>query len=66
LKEFLTACDLVKYARQIPGSDEAEQVLKTAGTFVERTREDRETGETQKHRNAETQKDENARSATAA
>lgn len=41
LESFLVACDLVKYARQIPGSDEAEQVLQAAAGFVERTREDR-------------------------
>jgi hypothetical protein len=40
LNEFLTACDLVKYARQIPHSIEADRVLKAAGAFVERTRAD--------------------------
>jgi len=39
LNEFLNACDLVKYARQIPGADEADAVLRAAGGFVERTRE---------------------------
>ena len=39
LNEFLSACDLVKYARQIPGVDEADAVLRAAGGFVERTRE---------------------------
>ncbi len=39
LNEFLNACDLVKYARQLPGADEADAVLRAAGAFVERTRE---------------------------
>jgi hypothetical protein len=39
LNEFLSACDLVKYARQLPGADEADAVLRAAGGFVERTRE---------------------------
>jgi hypothetical protein len=39
LNEFLNACDLVKYARQLPGADEADAVLRAAGGFVERTRE---------------------------
>lgn len=39
LNGFLSACDLVKYARQIPGADEADAVLRAAGGFVERTRE---------------------------
>lgn len=37
LQQFLTACDLVKYARQIPSAAEADQVLSAAGGFVERT-----------------------------
>ncbi len=41
LQEFLTACDLVKYARQIPGSGEADRALQAAGAFVETTRADR-------------------------
>ncbi len=39
LNGFLSACDLVKYARQLPGADEADAVLRAAGGFVERTRE---------------------------
>jgi len=39
LNQFLNACDLVKYARRIPGPDEADAVLRAAGGFVERTRE---------------------------
>jgi len=39
LNGFLSACDLVKYARQLPGVDEADAVLRAAGGFVERTRE---------------------------
>ncbi|MGB2984935.1 MAG: hypothetical protein WBE26_03550, partial [Phycisphaerae bacterium] len=37
LDRFLTACDLVKYARHEPGSEESDAVLKAAGDFVERT-----------------------------
>jgi len=37
LQHFLTACDLVKYAKQIPSVTEADQVLAAAGEFVERT-----------------------------
>lgn len=39
LNVFLNACDLVKYARQIPGAVSADAVLRAAGGFVERTRE---------------------------
>jgi len=39
LNGFLSACDLVKYARQLPGADDADAVLRAAGGFVERTRE---------------------------
>jgi len=39
LNEFLNACDLVKYARQLPRAGEADAVLRAAGGFVERTRE---------------------------
>ncbi len=39
LNAFLNACDLVKYARQIPGAGEADSVLQAARGFVERTRE---------------------------
>ena len=39
LQPFMTACDLVKYARQRPAAGEWNQVLRTAGDFVERTRE---------------------------
>jgi hypothetical protein len=38
LKRFLTACDLVKYACHRPAQGACEAALKTAGTFVERTR----------------------------
>ncbi len=38
LNAFLTACDLVKYARHEPTSVEAEQAVKTAIAFVEQTR----------------------------
>lgn len=37
LQHFLTACDLVKYAKQIPSATEAEQVFMAGGEFVERT-----------------------------
>jgi len=40
LQRFLTACDLVKYARQRPAHGEWDQLLKTASDFVERTREE--------------------------
>jgi hypothetical protein len=36
---FLRACDLVKYACREPRSEESDTVLRTAGGFVERTRE---------------------------
>jgi hypothetical protein len=36
---FLSACDLVKYACRKPVSEESDTVLRTAGDFVERTRE---------------------------
>ncbi len=39
LDRFLGACDLVKYARREPGSQESDSVLKAAADFVERTRE---------------------------
>jgi hypothetical protein len=39
LNAFLNACDLVKYARQLPRAGEADVVLRAAGGFVERTRE---------------------------
>lgn len=39
LDKFLCACDLVKYAKHLPGPGECEGVLKAAGDFVERTRE---------------------------
>ncbi len=39
LNRFLSACDLVKYARHEPRSEESDAVLRTAGDFVERTRE---------------------------
>jgi hypothetical protein len=40
LRRFLTACDLVKYARHHPVTGEWDELLKTASDFVERTRED--------------------------
>jgi hypothetical protein len=39
LNRFLSACDLVKYARHEPGREELDTVLRAAGDFVERTRE---------------------------
>lgn len=39
LQEFMTACDLVKYARQQPAAGEWNDLLRTAAGFVERTRE---------------------------
>lgn len=39
LDRFLNACDLVKYARYEPHRDQAEQLIRSAGDFVERTRE---------------------------
>ncbi len=39
LERFLAACDLVKYARYEPGSDEVEQVFATARDFIEQTTE---------------------------
>ena len=38
LERFLTACDLVKYARHEPARAECDAVLEAAGGFVERTR----------------------------
>lgn len=43
LQEFLTACDLVKYAKQIPTATEADQVLGAAKAFVDRTSANRQT-----------------------
>ncbi len=37
LERFLTACDLVKYARHEPARVECDAVLEVAGGFVERT-----------------------------
>ncbi len=45
LQRFLTACDLVKYARHRPVAGEWDDLLKTASDFVERTR--RAAGETE-------------------
>lgn len=39
LQSFLTACDLVKYARHRPATGEWNDLLRTAVNFVERTRE---------------------------
>lgn len=36
---FLDACDLVKYARQIPAQSEADMILSAAKRFIETTRE---------------------------
>lgn len=38
LSSFLQACDLVKYAKQLPAVDECYEALKTAARFVEATR----------------------------
>lgn len=37
LNEFLTACDLVKYARQLPATEECEGALRAAREFVAKT-----------------------------
>ncbi len=42
LQAFLTACDLVKYARHRPAAGEWNDLLRTAAQFVERTRESEE------------------------
>ena len=39
LNRFLTACDLVKYARHEPDRGQADALVRIAGEFVERTRE---------------------------
>jgi hypothetical protein len=39
LNNFLTACDMVKYARHTPGPQQADALVRTAGEFVNRTRE---------------------------
>ncbi len=39
LHDFLTACDLVKYARHRPAAGEWDDLMRTARDFVERTRE---------------------------
>ncbi len=39
LDGFLTACDMVKYARHEPGQDEANQMLKATQHFIEKTRQ---------------------------
>ena len=44
LMRFLSACDLVKYARHESTSTESEGVFKAAETFVERTHEDHPAG----------------------
>ncbi len=46
LNRFLSACDLVKYARHEPGTIASQGVLEAAGDFVERTRERDPQGET--------------------
>lgn len=38
LKEFLSACDLVKFAKYDPGREETEAVLTTAKGFIEETK----------------------------
>ncbi len=39
LERFLAACDMVKYARHEPGTDECDAVLRATRDFIERTRE---------------------------
>jgi len=39
LMGFLDACDLVKYAKQIPAQSEADMILSAAKRFIETTRE---------------------------
>ncbi|MFQ5414203.1 MAG: hypothetical protein ACE5E6_07065 [Phycisphaerae bacterium] len=39
LRGFLTACDLVKYARHQPAHEECDVGLRTADAFIEQTRE---------------------------
>jgi len=39
LERFLDACDLVKYAKQIPRAEESAHLVDAARTFVDRTRE---------------------------
>ncbi len=39
LEPFLTLCDLVKFARHVPGLEQAHGLLGTADAFVEHTRE---------------------------
>lgn len=39
LDKFLCACDMVKYAKHLPGPSECQGVFTAAGDFVERTRE---------------------------
>jgi hypothetical protein len=39
LHEFLTQCDLVKYARHAPASHEAREAIRAAEDFIQRTRE---------------------------
>lgn len=40
LKEFLIACDLVKFAKYVPVKDESENVFSTAKNFIDKTREE--------------------------
>lgn len=39
LERFLTACDLVKYARLLPERDQADELVAAARRFIEATRE---------------------------
>jgi hypothetical protein len=39
LERFMAACDMVKYARYRPGTEEIEQVFATARDFIEQTSE---------------------------
>jgi hypothetical protein len=39
LARFLTACDLVKYAKHVPDTGEADGLLRAAREFIEQTRE---------------------------
>lgn len=41
LKDFLEACDLVKFARYVPKETEIESVFTTAKSFIDNTRETR-------------------------
>jgi hypothetical protein len=40
LKAFLTTCDMVKFAKYIPASDEADLVYRSAKGFIDQTKEE--------------------------